>query len=324
MSTTTAAACDHSRGVCHGDDADSVCSVEQLARLGEGRHPANMQTLQTRFAARLRAGYADINTDIRRLVGEEDIFGLGDDRPSPPDVRAIEDVRAGDDATGTGEWTISEQLAPAPSPREFDRLTASERHERFVDWLERAQRDNVVGPIVDREGRFIERAYESGTRNGETFIRRSGRRIPPGVDVTAHGPIERRVIERLYTRSYEDARGVGADVSRDISRVISAAYANNYGPERTARELTDRVDSVGKHQSTLIARTTLMEAHNEAALATYETINANEVDVITAIDACDICRDIASDNPHSLEKAWGLVPGKTHPQCRCTLALPEV
>lgn len=318
--TTTAHACDHARGVCHGDDADSVCSVEQLARLGEGRHPANMQTMQTRFAARLRAGYAEINTDIRRLVADEDIFGLGD-RPSPPDVRAIEDVRGGDDATGTGQWT-TEQLARPPTPREFDRLSASERHERFIDWLEQAQRDGVVGVIVDREGRFIERAYDRGTDNAHTFIRRAAVDVPPGVDLATHGPIERRVIERLYTRSYEDARGVGADVSRDISRVISEAYANNWGPDKTAREITGRVDSVGKHQSTLIARTVLMEAHNEAALATYEMANVDAVDVIPAIDACDICKDIAARNPYSLERAHGLVPGSTHPQCRCTIGLP--
>lgn len=332
---TAADACDHGEGVCHGDDAGGVCSVEQLATLtvGAGRHPANLQTMERRFAARLRSRFNDIQREIRRLVGEEDIFGLGGD-DMPPRY-------AGQHSLGG---------VTSPTARDFAFLSEGERHDRFVAWLDAVQDAHVVGVIANGEGRFLERAFDRGERNARVLLRKAerdsggsssdqlspshtrgssveylqagGRDSPIRVGVrrgAGDDEIDRRALERIQRRAFHDLDGITDEQSRELSRVLSDAYREGWGPDKTAREMDARVDHLGKHRSTLLARTALMEAHNSAATETYRVNGVERVDVITAAGACDMCISLAQRGPYRIGDADSLVPGRTHPQCRCTV-----
>src|SRR5690606_29712322 len=127
-------------------------------------------------------------------------------------------------------------------------------------------------------------------------------------------------LELLYTRTYEQLKGVTAKASQDMSRILAEGVAHGKHTKQIDSALTQNIDSLNKTRARTIARTELMNAHTEAALDGYEELGVDEleleVELLTAGDerVCSRCQALAG-TIYTVKEARGLIP--VHPNCRC-------
>jgi SPP1 gp7 family putative phage head morphogenesis protein len=215
-----------------------------------------------------------INARIREAVIEDDLFGLRDEA-------LVDDV-----------------------PEEmFDFPTTQRRVRGFLRWL-RQQLDNefleVVGPDANQ---FIEAAYVAGIENVHRQLSDldvAFERTDP--DNLLPQAFHRSALQTLFTRTYENLVSVRDDVAQAVRDELVEGFAQGQNPTDIARNITNRVDSIGKHRATLIARSEVMNAHSEGTLSRVEELNQSVENEIrtghgewdTAEDArvCPFCRAV--------------------------------
>jgi SPP1 gp7 family putative phage head morphogenesis protein len=266
-----------------------------------GTDPTRTKTVRRTYAQRLRGGFADINTEIRRGVRERDVFGL---------------------AQGEIEGVIEVLAAVDPLPSMFNRRQDTQI-ETFEDWLDRMQAENVLNVIGRNENRFIESGYERGLKHANGSLRRGG--ITPDetdVEVVIRRPVHRDTLQTIYTRDFSDLKNITGEVSTQVTRELTEGFAVGEGPADIARRITDRVDRIGKTRATVMARTSVIDAHAAATLNRYEEHDAVEgvtvqAEHVTAGDSrvCPECAALEGE-VYTLQEARGVIP--VHPQCRCT------
>lgn len=298
--------------------AHSHTHGEALARTD----PTRTTTLRKRYAQKLRGRFAALNTAIRDGIVERDIFGL-----------ERESLQAG----------------PIDDPQPFRFETDARKHEEFMAWLRR-QLERGVLKVIERNGNtFIERAYKSGIQHAERELRKAGIEMPDAsVEITFNLPIHQDAVALLYQRNYEALRGITEEVARQVSRALSDGFSQGKNPRDIARDITDRVDKIGKTRATTLARTEVVNAHATSTLNRYEEMGTDKVTIrsewLTAGDdnVCPICEALADKGPISIEEAregtfryeadedeppslsgtYSVKP-PAHPNCRCAL-IPSV
>ncbi|MFC6825683.1 minor capsid protein [Halopelagius fulvigenes] len=255
--------------------------------------PTKTKTEQQQFAQKLRGGFASINTVIRRDVGRRDRLGL---TPTAADaLRDIEDLQT------------------------YAFATDSRKHEKFMAWLRRQFDRGVLEPVRNDAGeiQYVRSAYEKGIRHADTWLQQAGASVPAGTVADAFTrSIHIETVEQLYTRTFNELEGITSATGQQMSRVLSDALTQGWGAEKTARELTDRIDSYGKVNATRTARTEIPRAHNEAAKTRYREADVERVKIL-GHDPCEDCQEFVGnvypidDIPH------GGPP--FHPQCQGTV-----
>lgn len=274
--------------------------------------PTRTTTLRRKYAQRLRAEFADINTQVRRGVRDRDVFNLS-----------------------------NEALADPVPPFEFPR--DDQKIEAFIRWLRRAERNGVLDVISRNENTFIRSAYNRGLQHAATELRKAG------IDVTESEltntfalPVHEESLQLLYTRNYQALQGITEEVDRQVSRILTNGFSQGWNPNKMAREIADRVDKIGKTRATTLARTEVINAHSESTLNRYEQEGVDEVTIraefTTARDrrVCPLCKardgkivtieearsetfrySASEDEPNSLSGEYPVSP-PIHPQCRCS------
>ena len=305
----------------HHDPAGCGAGVEVLAQSPADVDPTRTKTLRRTYAQRLRGAFARINAVIREGVESEDVFGLRDD---------------------------IEALAEKPPSMRFE-STATKR-ERFRAWLRQQLQDEALSVISGASNTWIQSAYGRGFQRAATELRKRGVQVETReLSTVFNAPVAKRELQRLYTRNFQTLKGITEDLDEAISDVLATGFAEGYNPRKMARSLTDRVDAIGKHRATVLARTEIIRAYNAGTLDRYEE-HSDEIEgvgikseFVTAGDTrvCPICEalegrvmatdearsetfsfDAADDQPDSLSGDYPLHP-PIHPQCRCAL-LPVV
>jgi len=227
-------------------------SLSPYTRDGEGG-PTRTTTMQDRFAQRLRGVLSRINARSREAIIEDDLFLIREEQQT-------------------------EALVSDVPEEYFEFETRERRVSAFLQWL-RNQLDSefleIVGP--DRN-QFVRAAYAEGIRNAHrqlgdldvAFTR-------PDMDDLLQGAMHASSLRTLYTRTYENLVDVRDDTAQAVRDTLVEGFAEGQSPTKIARSLTDRVDKIGKHRSTLIARSEVMNAHTEGTLTRVEELN-KEVD----------------------------------------------
>lgn len=282
-----------------------------------GKDPTRTTSLRQKYAAKLRGKFADINTQIRKGVVDEDVFGLE-----------------------------GEALAqPLPT---FEYQTDPEKVDGFMEWLRRQQKRGVL-EVIQRDGNtYVRSAYSSGIRYADARLNEQGVQVPDQtLQSTFNQPVHRDALQLLYTRNYEALQGITTEVSKQVSDELTQGFAQGWNPNKIARNITDRVDKIGKTRATVMARTEVINAHSTATLNRFEQAGASGVTVkaewSTAGDrrVCPICQALegnvytikearsstfrysaGDDEAPSLSGEYPVKP-PAHPQCRCAL-LPVV
>lgn len=302
---------EHAHGE-HGHQGDA----EQLARKKPLSGPANMATRQLSYARALRAPMAAIRAEARRGITERGIFDSvldesGSERP--------------------------EQLAPGfdpddmtPSGFRFDDPAAA--HGRFMDWLQDQQDRGVLGVIEDGDNIYIRRALADGDRWATARLREAGVSIeggalPPAAFETRslggrasfvrgqfNQPIPASTVRLLYQRNYDLLEGITSDTSTQVGRVLSEGFAQGQGPRAIARDIADRIDSVGANRATLLARHEILYAHNTAAKERFGQQGVERVKILST-DPCPQCAAYAGNVYPLRDIPEGGPPW--HPRCVC-------
>lgn len=235
-------------------------------------------------------------------------------------------------------------LGAIPS-KAFEFVRTPQKISGFMKWLAQQEKLGVLKRIPRAgfpgvEGSwadtFIDSAYAAGIRNGRAKLRKAG--ILPvadsGIGSIMNQPIHADRVGIIYSRTYEDLKSVTDVMNAQIRRKItdglttglSRGIAEGKNPRVIARELykdtANRVDKIGKVRARTIARTEVLNAHNEALMAEYERaqmITKKEIFLVVELGAkpCPICTDLKAGGPYPLHVGRGMFPA--HPNCVCVL-----
>jgi len=229
-------------------------------------------------------------------------------------------------------------------PRQFEFTRSDQKINMFMQWLKEMERKHILTVTSRADTRvgeapwtnlYIQSAYQRGLARARAELRRKRYDVPSatGVDFTGRNPIAVAFnqpfhadrVAMIYTRSYNELKGVTNAMDQQISRVLAQGLAEGLSPYDMARTLTNRVDAIGKNRGRTLARTEVVYAHHQATINEYEQWGATGVTVqaewLTAgFGVCPICAP-REGKIYSLEQVRGMIP--VHPNCRCC-AIPVV
>jgi SPP1 gp7 family putative phage head morphogenesis protein len=215
---------------------------------------------------------------------------------------------------------------------------------------------NAIGESIDAAwtNMYIADSYKRGLQRGRIELTRAGYTGIPsieqtgGIDVSFNTPVNIDRVGTLYTRVFNDLKGITDAMDTQISRVLSQGMIDGDNPRTLARRLnkiiTGRGENLGitdtlgryipgKRRAQMLARTEIIRAHHLGTVQEYRNWGAEGVHVqaewITAGDnrVCDQCQSLVGtwNKQHfttfiyTLDEVQGMIP--VHPNCRC-LALP--
>lgn len=242
----------------------------------------------------------------------------------------------------------------------FDFRTDPGRFDEFAQWLETESQKVILsggkaGLVVKRGARmggdarwsdwYIGSAYQAGIRRAIEEMKKSGVRHPvldqmwPGsfsgdpIQAAFLGPVHADRVALLYTRTFQDLKGITADMARTMSRSLAESIAEGRNPRQSARIMLSRVPGLpgsGPFQTALarartIARTETVRAHHHANINTYREAGVLEVEVVAEWSSadddrvCDECLHLDGKR-FTLDAILPMLPA--HPNCRCA-AIPK-
>lgn len=261
--------------------------------------PTRTTTLRKRYAQRLRGILGKLMAEIRKGFVSQDVLQI-QNAPSEPE-----------------------------SQEPYDFPTTRSKVARFMQWLRRQLQRGYLSLTDPEKNVFIKSAYEQGVDHARQRL--SVSTPEPDFDLPPH----RSSLQELYTRSYRLLQGVTNDMSRQIRDELVEGLRDGDHSSQISRSISDRVQKVGKHRSTLIARTEVINAYSEGSLNQFEEADvegvAIQAEIVTAEDerVCEICKAVAdmgvfplSDVRNSSVEAAGRtvnVKPPIHPRCRCAL-----
>lgn len=294
--------------------------------------PTRTLSLRNAFAREMAKRFTRLRGVIRKAVVDQDVFGL----MSTSNVVAL------------AEFNVPRKNSFA-FPRSADKVQA------FTSWLGQQEQAGIlettafqqVGAGVERAwtNKFVEAAYKRGVTRARSEMRKAGYDVPTiaetgGVDIVITTPIHADRVGLLYTRTFNDLKGITDAMDGQISRVLAQAMADGKGPREIARLLTKTIsgpvgdlgltDTLGRfipaeRRAKILARTEIIRAHSDATLQEYKSWGVEGVIVraefVTAGDdrVCAECQALEGQT-YTLKEAEGIIP--VHPQCRC-IFLPK-
>ena len=219
----------------------------------------------------------------------------------------------------------------AASQLSFEFTNDAERVAEFMAWLQEAidaeileVTGNAPGAGIPTDGWqkvYVREAYGRGIEAANASMLRQGITMPitPSMGSIFRLPVHQDTIQLLYTRQFEDLRGITRAMSSQISRELADGLATGKNNYQIYRAIAKKFKSIGVVRSEILVRTEIIRVHAESTLNQLEALGATEVTALvefaTAADPCQIC-DALSGNVYKIADARGIIP--VHPNCRCT------
>lgn len=280
--------------------------------------PSHTIWLRYRFVRDVDRRWNALKRDVRISIVPNDCFGI--------------------------QPNVLRTFTPLPS-KAFAFVRTPQKISLFMEWLQ-SQEDAGILEIIRKPGAaietawtdvYIESAYAKGVRRSYTEMNKAGyvTEIPiGGIRAAMSHPIHADRVGIIYSRTYEDLKSVTAVMNAQSRRLITEGLttglargiAEGKNPRVIARELykdvANRIDKIGKVRSRMIARTEVLNAHNEALHAQYQLTQEQLgvpilVDVSLGANPCPICIDLEHGGPYPLDMARGMLPA--HPNCVCII-----
>lgn len=231
---------------------------------------------------------------------------------------------------------LQQPTANAPSFK-FD--TDDQKLKKFNRWLQKQIDDGVLEthPVTGEPTngkpwmyRYIDSAYKKGAVRSyidtmgpkaddkQPFYQGSKRMF---LESSFNTPEKVTKLRLLYTRTYENLKGVTSAMSTAISRQLADGIAHGKAPRVVARQISKTITGISRQRANVIAQTEIMHAHAEGQLDSMEDLGVQEVgaevEFTTAGDdgVCPVCESLEG-KVYSIDAARGVIP--VHPNCRCT------
>lgn len=276
--------------------------------------PTGTLTLRAKFEQRLVGKFNRIKTLINQSLVQNDALGLKAQRIGDSVKQSI----------------IMDASALPPRAFAFDRPAG--KVERFMAWLQEAQNDGILeiqpGATMSSAARsswmntYIDSSYSKGVRDSAAKMRKGGASIAESwTEQSFFRPIHADRLGLIYTRAYSDLDGITKAMDQQISRILAQGIGEGRGPLDIARQLNQRVNSIGINRARALARTEIVSAHAEASLNAYEEAGLEGVEVeaefTTAGDnaVCPECEAL-SGKTFKISESRGMIP--VHVNCRCS------
>lgn len=266
------------------------------------RDPTRTATIRRRFRQALAKRFQRVARAVYLAVSEGDVLGLSD-----------------------GPYVNRDLNLPTIAPRAFAFRTSGAKVRAFADWLEQMEEAEILQWFEVNGREYIDAAYKQGATQAQTVAAgATGISAEGALAVTFAAPIHRDAVELIYTRAFEDLKGITRAMSQRISRELAQGLAEGVSPLDMARRLAGKdgaVKKIGITRARTLARTEVIRAHAEATLNEYERFGLEEVDLEVELsvnaDACPICKSWKNSNGIvSIQASRGVIP--LHPNCRCS------
>lgn len=212
--------------------------------------------------------------------------------------------------------------------------------ESFMRWL-KEQEDAGILQTSFRSGTsftrqpwsnvFIQSAYQKGIQRAQIESKKAGFTLetPPiggGLGTPSfNNPFHIDRVGLLYTRTFNDLKGITNEMDKQISRVLSQGMIEGKSPRTIARDINNRIDKIGITRARTLARTEIIRAHHQANINEFELAGVEKVTVLAewvtaGFRVCPLCQ-FNEGEIFKLSEIRGLIP--LHPNCRC-VAVPIV
>ena len=271
------------------------------------RDPSRTTMLRKKYMADMERRFAAVSRAIQELIVKDDALGLVTSEP----------------------LTFQQQV-----PRQAYRfLTDANKVKSYRKWLQQQIDANIL--TVDAvsgkpwTATYAESAYRKGMSRAYTQIHSTelaesidfyeGSKAQFLKDAFAQ-PAVLSKIELMYTRAFDELKGVTAAMGQQMSRILANGLIKGDGPRAIARELRRNVSNMTKQRALTIARTEVIMVHAEGQLDAFEMLGVEEVGVmaewLTAGDdrVCEECGALEGQ-VFTVDEARGMIP--LHPNCRC-------
>lgn len=283
--------------------------------------PTGTLTLRNRFVAEMDRRFRFLKAVISDAVVGSDIFGLVQSKTFL--VSSL--------ASSTGEFLVthaprksSQKRAQAKLSRKaFAFETDQKKVEKFRSWLDQQAKAGVLSVDIGAtkfssdvrwSDQYVGSSYRKGIVDGFIDTKKAAgsaltKKLALGFGAMAAGtaeeflrdsfsrPIHADRVAMLYTRAYDELKGITAGMSSKIGSALAQGMAEGRNPRQIASMLNKQVD-LGLNRARVLARTEVIRAHAEGKLNTYESLGIQrveaEVEFSTAKDTrvCKRCRDL--------------------------------
>lgn len=292
--------------------------------------PTRTTELRNAFSADMKRRFIELIKVVYTGVAVNDCFGLNKSKVNifqmiPPLQGAFSFARSADKVNAFMEW-IQEQVNKGM----LDIRTAQQLGRAVEDvWL----------------NKYLYDSYKRGVIRARYELQKAGITVPSieqtgGIEISMGTPFHIDRLGLIYTRVYNDLKGITDAMDAQISRILAQGLAEGDGPALLARKIVGTIngtgadklgltDSLGRfipaqRRAEILARTEVIRAHHSAMIQEYRNWALEGVHVqaewMTAGDnrVCDKCAKLQG-KIFTLDEIEGMIP--LHPQCRC-IALP--
>jgi len=295
--------------------------------------PTHTTSLRNAFAREMRRRFAELTKVIRVAIVDKDCFGYNRN-------------------------VATFQITPPWFDGAFNYPRSSQKIEEFMKWLQQqVDKGLLTTTEYDRIGDSVEAAwtniyvmdsYKRGIMRARYEMILAGMVLPTieasgGIDAVLAGtPFHMDRVGLLFTRVYNDLKGVTDAMDLQISRILAQGMIDGDGPALLARKIIAAINGEGVDQlgitdtlgrfipaarrAEMIARTEMIRAFHLATIQEYR--NAGMLNIIvkgewkTAGDdkVCEFCASM-DGKIFTLDEIEPMIPA--HPMCRC-IALPWI
>ncbi len=317
--------------VCQHISHKSLPKGGMIVYLNGKADPTKTTMLRASFVKDMTARFRTLRLLVAQAIVDKDCFGL-----SQPTV-----------------FSNRLQNNALPPDRGFVFSRSADKVNAFMEWLGKQVNSGILGVSEGQQiGQAIENAwtnmyiqdsYKRGVIRGRYQLNKAGFNVPSlaetgGINTSMMMPFHMDRLGVLYSRTFNDLKGITSNMDTQISRVLAQGIADGDSPRLLASKMNAVIsgggetlaikDSLGRfipaeRRAATLARTEIIRAHHAATIQEYRNWGAEGVNVqaewsTAGFDVCEECEELQG-KVFSLDEIEGMIP--VHPNCRC-LALP--
>ena len=307
-----------------------VLTYKPIMVLSDQYDPTRTLTLRNAFVRDVNRRFGALIKVIREAIVDQDCFGLS--------IQTLAEVTP-------------------PGYQHFAYPRTSEKVEAFMEWLRTQQEKGLLEiKIMPQYGNAIEEAwtnmyvwdsYKRGVIRARVEMKKAGYNVPTieaagGIDVVMQGPFHIDRVGVLFTRAFEEMKGITAAMDTQISRILAQGLIDGDGALLLARKLIATIEGTGmgelgitdslgrfipaRRRAQTMARTEIIRAHHMGNVQSYINWRVMGVTVTAEWSTAGddrVCLECSSMEGHTftLQEIQHMIP--RHPNCRC-IAMPIV
>lgn len=228
---------------------------------------------------------------------------------------------------GTLPVTTSQPIAGPGFYRRYTFTRSPETVAEFDAWIKTQIEAEILQPTIPLEQKWLTSklgiAYSRGatqSRNiAKPVARRLGRELPDSSPYLNKAHLDRARL--IFTRNFDGMEGITDSMKFEMRRVLSDGILRGENPKEISLKLIKRVD-IGRARANRIARTEIIEAHQEASLLETEILEAElgvifDMEWLTTKDGRQRDSHNARDGKiYSKAVAQSMIG---EPNCRCAI-----